>query len=195
MLISYHANKKRSPRLPSWQPSLISFNTPIDSGSIIKPCTLKHFHAPILAPGLIWNDAQSLKQHRVGALLFFKVICQISRWHGTNKEKFDSCDRSIDLKFDSNRQFFSPCDLEIWWMTLENNRAHLLYYIKLCASLPPPWRRLCFHRCPLPGFVCLSVCLSASNITENGWTDFHEIFRVGGTWYKEQLGTFSGYSI
>ena len=26
------------------------------------------------------------------------------------------------------------CDLEIWWMTLENNRAPLLYYIKLCAS-------------------------------------------------------------
>ena len=35
--------KKSSPRLPSWQPSLIFFNIPIDSGSIIKPCTLKHF--------------------------------------------------------------------------------------------------------------------------------------------------------
>ena len=33
-----------------------------------------------------------------------------------------------------NRQFFVPCDPEIWWMTLENNRAPLLYYIKLCAS-------------------------------------------------------------
>ena len=31
--------------------------------------------------------------------------------------------------------FFVPCDFEIWWMTLENNRAPLLYYIKLCASL------------------------------------------------------------
>ena len=53
MLISYYANKKSSPRLPSWQPSLISFNRPIDSGSIIKPCTLKHFQVPILAPGLL----------------------------------------------------------------------------------------------------------------------------------------------
>ena len=53
MLISYYANKKSFPRLPSWQPSLISFNTPIDSGSIIKPCTLKHFQVPILAPGLV----------------------------------------------------------------------------------------------------------------------------------------------
>ena len=43
MLISYYANKKSSPRLPSWQPSLIFFNIPIESGSIMKPCTLKHF--------------------------------------------------------------------------------------------------------------------------------------------------------
>ena len=40
----------------------------------------------------------------------------------------------ILLKFDPNHRFFSPCDLEIWWMTLENNRAPLLYYTKLCAS-------------------------------------------------------------
>ena len=33
----------------------------------------------------LWNDAQSLKQHRGGALLIFKVICQISRSHGTKK--------------------------------------------------------------------------------------------------------------
>ena len=30
-------------------------------------------------------------------------------------------------------QFFSPCDLEIWWMTSKNNRAPLLCYFKLCA--------------------------------------------------------------
>ena len=40
----------------------------------------------------------------------------------------------ILLKFDPNHGFFSPCGLEILWMTLENNRAPLLYYIKLCAS-------------------------------------------------------------
>ena len=40
----------------------------------------------------------------------------------------------ILLKLDSNRRFFSPCDLEIRWMTLKNNRAPLLCYIKLCAS-------------------------------------------------------------
>ena len=60
MLISYYANKKSSPRLPSWQPSLISFNTPIDSGSIIKPCTLKHFQVPILAPGLLQEERRNI---------------------------------------------------------------------------------------------------------------------------------------
>ena len=29
---------------------------------------------------------------------------------------------------------FVPCDLEIWWMTLENNRASLLCCFKLCAT-------------------------------------------------------------
>ena len=31
-------------------------------------------------------------------------------------------------------QFLEPCDLEIWRMTLKNNRAPLLFYFKLCAS-------------------------------------------------------------
>ena len=35
---------------------------------------------------------------------------------------------------DLNGQFFAPYDLEIWRMTLNNNRAPLLCYFKLCAS-------------------------------------------------------------
>ena len=37
----------------------------------------------------VWNDAVSLKQHRRSALLFFKVICQISRSQGTKIVGFD----------------------------------------------------------------------------------------------------------
>ena len=40
----------------------------------------------------------------------------------------------ILLKFDPIHRFFSLCDLEIWCMTLKNNIAPLLYYIKLCVS-------------------------------------------------------------
>ena len=32
-----------------------------------------------------------------------------------------------------NRWFFVPCDLEIWQMTLKNNSAYLLCYLKLFA--------------------------------------------------------------
>ena len=39
--------------------------------------------------------------------------------------------RSILVKI---YDFFVPCDLENWRMTLENNWAPLLYYVKLCAS-------------------------------------------------------------
>ena len=35
-----------------------------------------------------------------------------------------------------NRWCFVPCDLEVWWMTLENNRASLLCCFKLCATFP-----------------------------------------------------------
>ena len=54
-------------------------------------------------------------------------------------EGFDSCDRPSNLKLDSNRQFFRPCDREIWWMTSKNNRTLLLYYVKLCASFQIHW--------------------------------------------------------
>ena len=54
-------------------------------------------------------------------------------------EGFDSCDRPSNLKLDSNHQFFCPCDREIWRMTSKNNRALLLYYVKLCASFQIHW--------------------------------------------------------
>ena len=37
------------------------------------------------------------------------------------------------------RQFLELCDLEIWRMTLKNNRAPPLCYLKLCASFRSHW--------------------------------------------------------
>ena len=45
----------------------------------------------------------------------------------------------ILLKLDLNHRFFSPYDLEIWWMTPKNNRAPLLCYFKLFASFRSHW--------------------------------------------------------
>ena len=41
---------------------------------------------------------------------------------------------SGNAQFWSKPAIFAPCDLEIWWMTLKNNRAPFLWYIMLCAS-------------------------------------------------------------
>ena len=38
-----------------------------------------------------------------------------------------------------NRWCFVPCDLEIWWMTLENNRASLLCCFMLCVTFHSHW--------------------------------------------------------
>ena len=43
------------------------------------------------------------------------------------------------LKLVSNRRFFSPCDLQIWWMTPKNNRAPLLCYFEHFASFRGHW--------------------------------------------------------
>ena len=43
------------------------------------------------------------------------------------------------LNSDNDWRFFVPRDLDIWWMTLKNNRAPLLYYIKLCAAFQSHW--------------------------------------------------------
>ena len=37
------------------------------------------------------------------------------------------------------QRFLEPCDLEIWWMTLKNNRAPLLCFFKLCAAFGSHW--------------------------------------------------------
>ena len=43
------------------------------------------------------------------------------------------------LNWGKNWRFCVPHDLAIWWMTLKNNRAPLLYYMKLCATFQSHW--------------------------------------------------------
>ena len=80
-------------------------------------------------------------------------------------EGFDSWDWPSNLTqigFKLNHQFFVLCDLEIWGMTLKNNRAPHLCCFKLCASFHnyqwiqtqvavwkhPIWVKICYF-CPL----------------------------------------------
>ena len=71
---------------------------------------------------------------------YFSHVCQMVHDKKQGKsEGFDCCDRPSNLKLDSNHQFLHPCDREIWWMTSKNNRALLLYYVKLCVSFQIHW--------------------------------------------------------
>ena len=73
----------------------------------------------------------TLKNNRSSLLCHIKLWAsfQSHRWiqTGVTARKRSIWEKISDF-------FFVPCDLEIWWMTLKNNRAPLLCCFKLCAS-------------------------------------------------------------
>ena len=77
----------------------------------------------------------TLKNNRAPLLYYIKLCAGFqSHWHiqtGVSVRK-----RSIRVKIGD---FFVPRDFENWRMTLKNNRAPLLYYVKLCASFQTHW--------------------------------------------------------
>ena len=77
--------------------------------------------------------------HKGPAMWSFHVFSVVRLRKNNNKANLRDLIAATGLvivhKLDSiGRKFFSPRDLEIWWMTSRNNRAPLLYYINLCAS-------------------------------------------------------------
>ena len=71
--------------------SSIKFQVTWDKTSILIQIGNIWTVTPVRIQWWLWNDAQSLKQHRTSALSFFNVICQISWSHGTKKiTEFDA---------------------------------------------------------------------------------------------------------
>ena len=64
--------------------------------------------------------------------LFHVASSFVHHLKAIDKEKLKS--QSRNARFGSKSAIFVLCDLEIWWMTLKNNRAPLLCCFKLCAS-------------------------------------------------------------
>ena len=72
----------------------------------------------------------TLKNNRAPLQCYFKLCASfLSHWWIQTWVRVRK--RPIWVKF---RRFLEPCDLEIWRMTLKNNRAPLLSNIKLYAS-------------------------------------------------------------
>ena len=66
-------------------------------------------------------------------LLFRRRLKKTSKLRVTGLYAWNS-PGSGNPQFGSKSAIFVPCDLEIWRMTLKNNRAPLLCSFKLCAS-------------------------------------------------------------
>ena len=62
--------------------------------------------------------------------MLLQALCIIS-WPSVNSKRSYSLETP---NLGQNLWIFFLCDLEIWWMTLKNNRAPLLCSFKLCAS-------------------------------------------------------------
>ena len=82
----------------------------------------------------------------------------------------------ILLKLDSNRRFFSLCDLEVWWMTPKSNRAPLLCYFKLFASFRSHW------------WIHTGVSLETPNLGQNRWFFFSCVTLLFDRWPWKTIG-------
>ena len=71
-----------------------------------------------------WKTIRHIFSATSSFVLHFIAICQFKMELQSGNAKFGS----------KSAIFFVPCDLEIWQMTLKNNRAPLLCYFKLSAS-------------------------------------------------------------
>ena len=76
----------------------------------------------------IWWIAS--KNNRASFLYYFQVFCILSKPSVNSNWNYSP----EMLNSGQNRLFSVPRDLEIWRMTLKNNRAPLPCYFKLCAS-------------------------------------------------------------
>ena len=84
----------------------------------------------IFCPVRPWNSIDDLEKQKGTSSILHQAMCIISNpsmnpnWSYTPEM----------LNLGRNWRYLVPRELDICWMTLENDRAPLLYYIKLCAS-------------------------------------------------------------
>ena len=100
--------------------------------------------------------------------LFCTILSFVHNFKAIGKFKVDL--QSGNAQCGSKSAFFVPCDLEIRWMTLKNNRAPLLYNIKLCASFQiNRWIQTGVTVRKRPIRVNISNFLSCVTLKFDGW--------------------------
>ena len=84
----------------------------------------------IFFPVWPWNLMDNIGKQQGTSSILHQALCIISN----PSVKSNLSYTPETLNSGKIGDFFVPCGLEIWWMTLKNNRAPDLYYIKLFAS-------------------------------------------------------------
>ena len=69
--------------------------------------------------------------------LFYAISSFVQHFVAIDEFKLEL--QSGNAQSGSKSMIFEPCDLEIWRMTLKNNRAPLLCYVILCVSFHSHW--------------------------------------------------------
>ena len=87
----------------------------------------------IFCPVWPWKLIDDLEKNRTPLL---HQLCPSFQSHWWIQTWVTVRKRSIRVQIGD---FCYTCVLEIWWMTLKNYRARLLYYTKLCASFQRHW--------------------------------------------------------
>ena len=82
-----------------------------------------------------WNLTDDLEKQKGTSSMLLQALCCIS-YPLVNSNWSNS---PLTPNLGQIWRFLEPCDLEIWRMTLKNNRAPLLYYFKLCAAFHSHW--------------------------------------------------------
>ena len=163
----------------------------IQTGVIVRKCPsqvkINFFGACHLE---IWQ--MTLKNNRAPLLSYFKLCASFHKnlWiqTGVTVRK-----RLILVKI------FAPCDLEIWRMTLKNNRATLLYHFKLYASFHscwwiqtgvrvrkrPNWVKIGFDLCDLDIWtLTLTFGMDITLVNGNNSCKFHDDLMTGTLWKR-----------
>ena len=87
----------------------------------------------IFCPVWPWNLTDALEKQWGTSYMSLQTLCIISQPSVNSNRSYSPKTPNLGHIW----QFLKPCDLEIWRMTLQNNRAPLLCYFKLCAAFVP----------------------------------------------------------
>ena len=101
--------------------------------------------------------------------LFYIALSFVHHFKSIDEFKLEL--QSENFQFGSNRRFFVLCDLEIWQLTLKNNRAPLQCCFKLCASFHSHHWTLTgvtVRKCPI--WVKIDDCFSRVTLKFDRWT-------------------------